>query len=49
MMQKRALVTRGSSIIGSAVCTQSAADTFSMIVHVHGILHAQKVHVICRD
>ena len=34
-MQKRALVTGGSGSIGSAICTQLAADAFSIIVHAH--------------
>ena len=34
-MQKRALVTGGSGIIGSAICAQLAAGAFSLIVHAH--------------
>ncbi|HEY5613613.1 MAG TPA: SDR family NAD(P)-dependent oxidoreductase, partial [Lysobacter sp.] len=34
--QRRALVTGGSGDLGSAICTQLAADGMHVIVHAHG-------------
>ncbi len=35
MMQKRALVTGGSGVIGSAIAARLAADGYAVIVHAH--------------